>query len=129
MTFAAILAGGGFAVLTDWLFLAVLFREARSSYPEVWWPTIRDGDTTAAKIWTVLLVFVASAGVVLLCQAAGAKGVIPCLTIAGLAFLAPAAFLLSAFQFVKTDLWVMVAQGLAWLCRLLIAGLAAGLLT
>jgi len=44
-----------------------------------------------------------------------------------LAFLAPAAFLLTAFQFVKLDLWVVFAQGLAWLARLLVAGAVAGM--
>lgn len=128
MIAVAILIAGAVSVLTDWLFLGVLFREARGNYPEVWWPAIRDGDTGPAKVWTVLLGFVATAGVVLLCADSGSRGVPQCLEIALIAVIAPAAFLLTAFQFVKMDLWVMVAQGLAWLARLLIAGAAAGLL-
>lgn len=124
---AAVVIAGVLPVLTDWLFLGVLFREARSSYPEVWWPAIRDGETGPAKTWTVVLGFVASAGVVLLCAVAGPQSFSHCLLLAFLAFLAPAAFLLTAFQFVKMDLWVMVAQGLAWLVRLLTAGAVAGL--
>ncbi len=125
MIVAAVLAGGVLAALTDWLFLGVLFREARGNYPEIWWPAIRDGETGSAKIWTGLLGFVATAGVVLLCAGAGSVG--HSLSIALLAFIAPAAFLLTAFQFVKLDLWVMVALGLAWLARIVIAGLIAGL--
>jgi hypothetical protein len=128
MVWAAILVAGSLAVATDWLFLGVLFREARGNYPEIWWPAIRDRDTGPAKIWTVLLGFIATAGVVLLCAAMGSHSLVRGLEIGLLAFLAPAAFLFTAFQFIKLDLWVAVATGLAWLVRLLVAGAAAGLL-
>jgi hypothetical protein len=127
MIFAAILIAGAAAMLTDWLFLSRLFGEARGNYPEVWWPTIRDGETLPAKIWTVLLGFVVSGAVVLLCGPGG--GIAHGVMTAGIVFVVPAALLLTAFQFVKMDLWVMVAAGLAWAARLFIAGLAAGLLT
>jgi hypothetical protein len=128
MVLAAILIAGGLAVVTDWLFLGVLFREARGNYPEVWWPAIRDRETGPAKIWTVLLGFVATAGVVLLIAVTGSHGVVRGLEIGLLAFIAPAAFLLTAFQFIKMDLWVVAGAGFAWLARLLIAGLIAGLI-
>jgi hypothetical protein len=128
MVLAAILIAGSLAVATDWLFLGVLFREARGNYPEVWWPAIRDRETVPAKIWTVLLGFVASAGVVLLCSVTKATGVFDCLALALLVFIVPAAFLLTAFQFIKMDLWVVAGAGFAWLTRLLIAGLIAGLM-
>jgi hypothetical protein len=128
MVLAAILIAGSLAVVTDWLFLGVLFREARGNYPEVWWPAIRDRETGPAKIWTVLLGFVATAGVVLLASFSAAHGLIHGLEIGLIAFIAPAALLLTVFQFVKMDLWVMAAAGLAWLARFAIAGLIAGLL-
>ena len=128
MLLAAILIAGSLSVATDWLFLAVLFGEARASYPEVWWPAIRDGDTNPAKIWTVVLGFAASASVVLLIAFGAPHGLWHALTIAGVTFLAPAAFLLTAFQFVKLDLWVVFAAGLAWGARILIAGVVAGLM-
>ena len=128
MIAVAILIAGVVSVLTDWLFLRVAFAEARGSYPEVWWPDIRDGELGPAKIWTVLLGFVASAAVVLLCVVSGGHSLVHGVLIGALAFIAPAAFLLTAFQFVKLDLWVVVAQGLAWLARLLLAGAVAGLL-
>ena len=126
MIVAVILIAGAAAVFTDRLFLAVLFREARASYPEVWWPAIRDGETKPAKIWTVSLGFVASASVVLLIASSGPHSLWHALMIAAIAFLAPAAFLLTAFQFVKLDLWVVFAAGLAWFARMLIAGVVAG---
>jgi len=128
MIVAAILIAGAAAVFTDWLFLVVLFGEARASYPEVWWPAIRDGDTKPAKIWSAALGFVASASIVLLVALSSPHGLWHALTIAAIAFLAPAAFLLTAFQFVKLDLWVAFAAGLAWGTRLLIAGIVAGLM-
>lgn len=128
MIIAAVLCAGALAALTDWLFLGVLFREARGNYPEIWWPAIRDRETGPAKIWTVLLGFVASAAVVALCAMVGVQGVLQSLAIALLMFLAPAAFLLTAFQFIKMDLWVVAAAGFSWLTRLLIAGLIAGLM-
>lgn len=127
MVIAAIVIAGAAAALTDWLFLAVLFGEARGNYPEVWWPSIRDGETLPAKIWTVLLGFAVTAAVVLQCGPGG--GIAHGLTTAALVLIVPAALLLTAFQFVKMDLWVMVAAGLAWAARLALAGLAAGLLT
>jgi hypothetical protein len=128
MIIAAVFCAGALAALTDWLFLGVLFREARGNYPEVWWPAIRDRETGPAKIWTVLLGFIASAAVVVLCALIGARGVLQGLEVGLLMFIAPAAFLLTAFQFIKMDLWVVAAAGFAWLTRLLIAGLIAGLL-
>jgi hypothetical protein len=128
MVLAAILIAGGLAVVTDWLFLGVLFREARGNYPEVWWPAIRDRETGPAKIWTVLLGFVATAAVVLLCAVTASHGAVRGLEIGLLASVAPAAFLLTAFQFIKMDLWVVAGTGFAWLARLLIAGLIAGLM-
>jgi len=128
MIAVAILIAGAVSVLSDWLFLRVAFAEARGSYPEVWWPDIRDGELGPAKVWTVLLGFVASAAVVLLCFVSGGHGLAHGALIGALAFVAPAAFLLTAFQFVKLDLWVVLAQGLAWLARLLVAGAVAGLL-
>jgi hypothetical protein len=128
MVLAAILIAGGLAVVTDWLFLGVLFREARGNYPEVWWPAIRDRETGPAKVWTVLLGFVATAGVVLLCVVTASHGAVQGIEIGLLVFVAPAAFLLTAFQFIKMDLWVVAGAGFAWLARLLIAGLLAGLM-
>jgi hypothetical protein len=128
MIVLAILSGGVLAALADWLFLGVLFREARGNYPEVWWPAIRDRETGPAKVWTVLLGFVATAAVVLLCATTHIHGVTAGLEVSLLAFIAPAAFLLTAFQFIKMDLWVMAAAGFSWLTRFLIAGLLAGLL-
>ena len=128
MRLAAILIAGSLSVATDWLFLAVLFGEARASYPEVWWPAIRDGDTKPAKVWTIVLGFAASASVVLLIAFSGPHGLWHALTIAAIALVAPAAFLLTAFQFVKLDLWVVFAAGLAWGVRFVIAGVVAGLM-
>jgi len=123
--YCARLSGGGHH---DNDLLGVLFREARGNYPEVWWPAIRDRETGPAKVWTVLLGFVATAAVVLLCATTHIHGVTAGLEVSLLAFIAPAAFLLTAFQFIKMDLWVMAAAGFSWLTRFLIAGLLAGLL-
>lgn len=126
---AAIIVAGLLAILTDWLFMGVLFREAYKSYPEVWWPGVRDGETRTAMIWATILGFVMSAGVVALCAVAGVTTVWGGLGVGFLAFVAgPPAVLLISVMFVKMDAWVVLGHTLAYLARMLIAGVAAGLI-
>jgi len=125
---AAVLIAGILSALTDWLFMGLLFREARDSYPEVWWPGVRDGETRGPVIWSAVLGVVMTGGVVGLCTVAGAATLWSGLTIGLLAFLAgPLAVLLINAQFVKTDIWLIVSHGLGYLARLLTAGVVAGL--
>lgn len=126
---AAILAAGLLAILTDWLFMGVLFHDAYNSYPEIWWPGIRDGETRGAMIWSSLLGFVMTAGVVTLCAAAGTGSLWGGLSIGLLCFIAgPLPIIFINAQFVKTDVWVMLSHCLGYLARMLIAGAAAGLI-
>ncbi len=126
---AAILISGLVAILTDWLFMGVLFHESHNSYPEIWWPGVRDGETRSAMIWSVVLGFVMSAGVVALCAVSGADSVWDGLGIGFLAFLAgPLVIVLRNAQFVKSDVWLILSYSLGYLARKLIAGAAAGLI-
>lgn len=126
---AAILVGGLVAILTDWLFMGLLFHDAYNSYPEIWWPGVRDGETRTAMIWSVLLGFVMTAGVVALCAVAGVGSLWGGIGVGFLAFLAgPLVIILINAQFVKTDVWLMLSHSLGYLARMLIAGAAAGLI-
>lgn len=128
-TVGAILAASILAMLTDRLFLRLLFKEAASQYPEIWWPGVRDGDTKTAAIWSAGLGFVMTAGVVVICLVAGDPGFFRGVFIGLMAFIAgPFAVLLINFQFVKSDVWLLVSQNLAYLARMLIAGAVAGLM-
>jgi hypothetical protein len=126
---AAILVGGLVAILTDWLFMGVLFHDAYNSYPEIWWPGVRDGETRGAVIWSCALGFVMTAGVVALCAVAGAGSLWSGIGVGFIAFLAgPLVIILINAQFVKTDVWIIVSHSLGYLTRMLIAGAAAGLI-
>lgn len=125
----AILAAAIPAFLTDWLFMGVLFHDAYNTYPEIWWPSVRDGETKGALIWSTVLGVITSASVVFVCHLAGNPGLMRDLAIALAMYLAgPFALLLINFQFVKCDLWVLVSHNLGYLARFLIAGAAAGLI-
>jgi hypothetical protein len=128
-TAVAILVAGAAGSLTDWLFMGLLFRDATNTYPEVWWPNVRDGETRGAIIWSSVLGLVMTAAVVALCAVAGAATLWSGLVIGLLAFLAgPFALVLINAQFVKTDVWTMVSHCLGYLARMLIAGAAAGVI-
>ncbi len=126
---AAILVGGLVAILSDWLFMGVLFHDAYNSYPEIWWPQVRDGETRGAVVWSSILGFVITAGVVALCAVAGAASLWSGLGVGLLAFIAgPFPILLINAQFIKMDVWVLLSHNLGYLARMLIAGAAAGLI-
>lgn len=126
---AAIFVAGLLGGLTDWLFMGVLFHDAYNTYPEIWWPAIRDGETRSAIIWSSVLGFVMTGGVVTLCAIAGATTVWSGLGIGLIAFFAgPFAVIIINGQFVKTDIWMTLSHCLGYLARMLIAGAAAGLI-
>lgn len=124
----AVLVAAIAASLTDWLFMGVLFHDAYNTYPEIWWPGVRDGETKGAVIWSSVLGLVMSAAVVFVCHLAGA-GLWSSLLIALVMFIAgPFALLLINFQFVKSDVWMLISHNIGYLVRFLIAGAAAGLI-
>jgi hypothetical protein len=128
MPVAAAFGAGLVSTFTDWLFMGVLFHDAYNRYPEVWRPGIREGTERNAIIWSSLLGFVMSGGVVALCVVAGARGIPACLAIAGLAWLAgPFVILAVNGFFIKIDGKITFAHCLGWLARMALAGIAAGI--
>ena len=126
---AAIVVAGLLGVLTDWLFMGLLFHDAYNTYSEVWRPGVREGHATGAIIWSSVLGFVMSAGVVALCVVAGVHEAWSGLCVALLAWLAgPPVVIIIANMFVKMDAKITVAHCLGYLARMLIAGAAAGLI-
>ncbi|HXC57566.1 MAG TPA: hypothetical protein VNU97_19860 [Rhizomicrobium sp.] len=127
MLIAAALVAGTVATFTDWLFMGVLFHDAYNKYPEVWWPEIREGTERRAIIWSSVLGYIMSGGVVALCLVAHARGIAAGLEIAALAWLAgPFVILVVNGFFFKLDPKVTVTQCLGWLARMALAGGAAG---
>lgn len=122
---AAIIVSGTVAVLTDWLFMGLLFHAAYTRYPEVWWP--RGGNNTVAIIWSSIIGYLMSAGVVLLCVRANACSIPLSLAIAALAWMAgPLVILIVNGLFIKIDPKVTFAHCLGWGARMALAGAAAG---
>jgi hypothetical protein len=122
----AIVVSGTLAVFTDWLFMGLLFHSAYTRYPEVWWP--RGGNNTVAIVWSSVLGYVTSAGVVLLCVLAQAHSLRRALAVAVLAWAAgPLVILIVNGLFIKIDPKVTFAHSLGWLVRMALAGAAAGI--
>jgi hypothetical protein len=126
MIVAAIIVSGAVATFTDWLFMGVLFHSAYTRFPEVWWP--RGGNNTVAIIWSSVIGYLMSAGVVGLCVFSHADTVPRALTVALLAWLAgPLVILLVNGLFIKIDPKVTFAHCLGWFARMALAALAAAI--
>jgi hypothetical protein len=121
---AAIVGSGTIAIFTDWLFMGVLFHSAYLRYPEVWWP--RGGNNTVAIIWSSVIGYLMSAGIVGLCLLMRAATVSKALEVTVLAWLAgPFVILLVNGLFIKIDPKVTVAHCLGWFVRMALAGVSA----
>jgi len=122
----AIVVSGTIATFTDWLFMGLLFHSAYMRYPEVWWP--RGGNNTAAILWSSIIGYLMSAGVVGLCILARADSVLHALTVALLAWLAgPFVILLVNGLFIKIDPKVTFAHCVGWFARMALAAIAAAI--
>lgn len=127
MLITAAFGAGTTAMFTDWLFMGVLFHDAYNAFPEVWRPGIRDGKERGAIIWSSVIGYAMSGGVVALCAVAGARGIVAGLEIAGLAWLAgPFVIVVVNGFFIKIDGRITFAHCLGWLTRMALAGAAAG---
>ena len=121
---AAIIVSGTVAIFTDWLFMGVLFHAAYTRYPEVWWP--RGGNNTAAILWSSVIGYLMSAGIVGLCVLTHAATISKALEVTVLAWLAgPFVILLVNGLFIKIDPKVTVAHCIGWLARMALAGMSA----
>jgi len=127
MMIIAIAIAGTLGSLTDWLFMGVLFHESYNRYPEIWRPGIRDGKDRMAIVWSSLLGYVMTAGVVGLCRMARVDSVVGGLLVALLAWIAgPVIILIVNGLFIKMDRKIVFAHGVGYLARMLLAGMAAG---
>jgi hypothetical protein len=121
----AIAVSGTLASFTDWLFMGVLFHGAYNTYPEVWWP--RAGNESRAIVWSSIIGYLMSAGVVGLCVLANACSIPRGLGVAALAWVAgPLVVIVINGFFIKIDPKVTFAHCVGWLARMAIAGAAAG---
>ena len=128
MLIAAVFGAGTLGAFTDWLFMGVLFHDAYNRYPEVWRPGIREGSERGAIIWSSVLGYLMSGGVIALCVLTQTWGMASCLIVAFVAWLA-GPFVVVAVNgfFIKIDPKITFAHCLGWLARMVIAGVAAGL--
>jgi hypothetical protein len=121
---ATIAVSGTLATFTDWLFMGVLFHAAYRTYPEVWWE--RGGNNTKAIIWSSVIGYLMSAGVVGLCVLANANSIPRGLEVAVLAWAAPFVVVVVNGLFIKIDPKVTFAHCIGWFARMALAGIAAG---
>ena len=128
MLIVAVLAAGILGVFTDWLFMGVLFHSAYNTHPEIWKPGIREGQDKAAIIWASALGFVIGAAVIALCALVGASSPWSAMGVALLMWVGgPLPVIVINGMFVKFDPKITFAHALGYLARMLIAGLAAGI--
>jgi hypothetical protein len=126
--FVAIAIAGTLGAFTDWLFMGRLFHGAYNRYPEIWRPGIRDGGDRSAIILSCVLGYVITIAVVVLCMFADVRTIWTGLLVGVFAWLAgPAVMVVVNGLFIKMDPKVVVAHGLGYLARSLLAGLAAGI--
>jgi hypothetical protein len=124
----AVLVAGTLASLTDWLFMGILFHARYNTYPEVWWPGLREGKDQKGIMWATVLGYFSTAAIVAICVLAGVHGIAAALVLATLAWAAgPALVLIVNGFFIKLDPLITVAHCGGYLARFLIAGLAAGI--
>jgi len=123
---AAIIVSGTVATFTDWLFMGVMFHSAYLRYPEVWWP--RGGNNTVAIIWSSVIGYLMSAGVVGLCVLTRAATLSKALEVTVLVWLAgPFVILLVNGLFIKIDPKVTIAHCIGWFARMALAGVSAAI--
>jgi hypothetical protein len=124
---AAALVAGTIGSLTDWLFMGVLFHARYNTYPEVWWPGLRDGKDRRGIMWATVLGYFSAAAIIAICAMAGMHGIIGALELASLAWFAgPFLVIFVNGFFFKIDPLITLAHCAGYLARFLIAGLAAG---
>ncbi|HEY0105930.1 MAG TPA: DUF1761 family protein [Rhizomicrobium sp.] len=127
MLVAAAFGAGTVAMVTDWLFMGVLFHDAYNTHPEIWRPGIREGTERRAIVASSLIGYVMSGAVAALCAFAGAAGIGAGLAVALLAWIAgPLVVLTIDGFFIKIDAKITFAHCLGWLARMALAGAAAG---
>ncbi len=127
MLLAAAFGAGTVGMVTDWLFMGVLFHGAYDTHPEIWRPGIREGTERGAIIASSVIGYVMSGAIVALCAMAGAAGIVAGLEIAFVVWLAgPFVILAVNGFFIKIDGRITIAHGLGWLARMALAGAAAG---
>jgi hypothetical protein len=125
---AAIAAAGTLATFTDWLFMGILFHDAYNKYPEVWWPGIREGKDRTGIIVASILGYAMTAGVVLLCVMANVHTIVGGLDVAVVAWLAgPLVPIVVNGFFIKLDPKITFAHTIGYLARLVLGGVAAGI--
>ena len=123
---AAIAVSGLLSVLTDWLFMGLLFRTAYDAHPEIWRSGLRE---RGAAVWSGALGLVMSAGVVALVAVAGAGTPLAGAGVGFLAWLAgPLVVSVVTGLLVKIDTRITVANCLGTLARMAVAGAVAGLM-
>jgi len=128
MIIIAIAVAGTLGSLTDWLFMGVLFHDAYNRHPEIWRPGIRDGGDRGAIIWSSVLGYAVTAAVVALCALARVRGVWGGLEVGVLVWIAgPTLVVIINGMFIKLDPKITFTHGLGYGARILMAGLAAGL--
>jgi hypothetical protein len=127
MLVAAAFGAGTVAMLTDWLFMGVMFHDAYRRYPEIWRPGIAEGKERGAIIASCLIGYVMSGGVAALCLMADAQDIVDGVEIAIFAWLAgPFPVLAINHFFFKLDPKVTFTQCAGYLARMALAGGAAG---
>jgi hypothetical protein len=124
---AAVLGAGLVASFTDWFFMGVLFQSRYRKYPETWW-TRTKADETRPILYSTAMGFITAAGVIGLCEVAGARDLKSALIVAAIAWAAgPLVVSVTTGFWIRIDPAVTFAHCLGYLVRFLIAAIAAAL--
>ena len=118
-------AGTFVSSLTDWLFMGVLFHDKYLTYPEVWWPRGKSGESRAVVISSFVNILTVG-GLMALCYRFAALDYGSALVLAfGVWIVGPLPLLVVNALFIKFHPLTVVAHCLGWLAKLVVAGVAA----
>ncbi|HUJ83567.1 MAG TPA: hypothetical protein VLW83_16895 [Candidatus Acidoferrales bacterium] len=125
----AVLAAGIISSFTDWFFGGILFHDKYLAYPEVWRRSLAKSEAPAVA-WSIVLGFLTAAAFIFVCAVFHVRGYAGTLKLAMLCWLMiPVPLLITNALFIKLHPLVVVSHSLGWLTKLVVAALAAVLLS
>jgi len=113
-------------LLTDWLFMGLLFHKRYTQHPEVWRSSVAAGSDSKAVAWSMLLTVVTCMAFVYVIGAFVLPGPSRALAVTvGVWVAIPVPLLVTNSLFIKLHPLVAVSHCLGWLAKLLVCCLSA----
>ncbi|MDQ6893020.1 MAG: DUF1761 family protein [Acidobacteriota bacterium] len=114
--------------MTDWLFMGDAFGRRYKRQPEIWRSSAQGFRERNAILWATVLGFCTCAVLILLCRALRLESLAATARLAiAIWLIAPLPLIVTNALFMKFDPLLAASHSAGWLCKLLIAAIAAAL--